>query len=114
MIPHNLNDCDLWSYTLLHLPTVREAVLAIVAYSPSYGSAKQKDVLHKFCDLLRLKWHQAFGDCIIGLKYVKSRLNEQLKIYSTKVTKGRGSKRQNKLGQKQECCVFTLQSKIQT
>ena len=109
MIPDNLNDCDLWSYTLLHLPTIREAVLAIVAYSPKYGSAKQKKVLHRFCDLLRLKWIQAFGDCVIGLKYVKSRLNEQLKIYSSKVTKQHGSKRQKLLNwSRNKNTVFSL------
>ena len=92
-LPDDLASCDLWNYTLIHLPTISEAVLAIVAYSPCYGSEKQKKVLNKFSKLLRLKWYQAFGDYIVSINTVKNKLDSHLQTYATKVTKGRGTKR---------------------
>ena len=99
-------DYDDWMYAMLEkLPTVAECDQAIIHHAPSYRVKKQTDHIHQFALRIVELWQKAFGRdvSLVTIRGVKDKLGRQLKQYSTKVQKAKGSKRANMVKWNNEC-----------
>jgi hypothetical protein len=98
-------DYDDWLYTMLDkLPTMAECVQCINQHAPTYGSSKQKDHIHQFSLRLIDLWKRAFcrDTNFLTVRGIKDKLDREMKRYSTKVSKAKGSRRSNMTAWKTE------------
>lgn len=67
---------------LRKLPTIADCVEATIKVGPTYGSSKQKDIVHQYSQHVGLLWERSFtSKHILTLKSIKDKLHNHFKTY---------------------------------